>query len=142
MSWHYWDVAESGDGAVWKKWVVRAMALKAVVYVRPQPVLALLPQRPRCERPHLSFHTSSVMMLSLRTETRSQVMMSRNLRNSEPEPASFHPARVFVTEWSTVLRMHQPPCGRISIICFQVKSERRPAGCQPRCSLGTSSAVY
>lgn len=98
MSWHYWEVAESGDGAILKKWVVRAMALKAMVYVRTHPVLALLPQRPCCERPHLSFHTSSVMMFSLRPETRSQVMMNRNLRNSEPEPVSFQTARMFVTE--------------------------------------------
>ena len=142
VSRYYWEVAESGDGAIRKKWVLRAMALKAVVHVRPHPVLALSLQRQYCERPHLAFHTSSVMMLSLRTETWSQVMMSRNLRNSEPKPASFHPASMLVTEWSTVLHMYQLPCRRISIICFQVKSERRPASCQPRCSLSTSSGVY
>lgn len=82
----------------------QTMALKAMVYVRPHPVLALSPQRPCCERPHLSFHASSVMMLSFPQDRDMESSDDEpNLRNSEPEPASFHPARTLVTEMKDCL---------------------------------------
>lgn len=84
----------------------QTMALKAMVYVRPHPVLALSPQRLCCERPHLSFHASSVVMLSLRTETRSRVMMSRI---SETVSQNLLPSTLltFVTEMKDCLT-HAP----------------------------------